>query len=189
MPASFMAAMSAMASPLLATEAAPMGHTRTLPATLARSSMKRVTEALSLTGVVLGMQQTAVNPPRAAAPGPAPIVSEHSCPGWRRWAGRSMKPGATIKPAASKPSASLGVAIFPAGASSFIFAPSRRTSRAASVLEAGSRTRPFLTSSMRGILLIGGAAILGRQGLGHRMGAVFMRAGDQQKQKRHANGD
>ncbi len=62
-PASRMAAISAMASPLLPTLAAPMGQTRTWPCALARSTMKRVMEALSLTGLVLGMQQTAVKPP------------------------------------------------------------------------------------------------------------------------------
>jgi len=83
-PASFMAAISAIASPLLPTDAAPIGHTRTLPATFARSRMNRVTEALSFTGFVFGMQQTAVNPPRAAARVPVSMVSEDSCPGSRR---------------------------------------------------------------------------------------------------------
>ena len=54
MPASFMAAISAMASPLLPTLAAPMGQTRTPAAVLARSRMKRVTLALSLTGLRVG---------------------------------------------------------------------------------------------------------------------------------------
>src|SRR5487761_192020 len=63
MPACFMAAISAMASPLLPTLAAPMGQTRTLAVALARSRMKRVTLALSLTGLVFGMQQTGGEPP------------------------------------------------------------------------------------------------------------------------------
>src|SRR2546425_6643051 len=66
-PACFIAAISASASPRLPVEAAPMGHTRALAAARARSRMKRVTEALSFTGFVFGMQQTAVKPPRAAA--------------------------------------------------------------------------------------------------------------------------
>ena len=78
MPASFMAAISAMASPLLPTLAAPIGQTRTPAAVLARSRMKRVTLALSLTGFVLGMQQTTVNPPRAAERVPVSMVSEDS---------------------------------------------------------------------------------------------------------------
>ena len=84
MPACFMAAISAMASPLLPTLAAPMGQTRTLAVALARSRMKRVTLALSFTGFVFGMQQTAVKPPRAAARVPVSIVSEDSWPGSRR---------------------------------------------------------------------------------------------------------
>ncbi len=71
---------------MLATLAAPIGHTWTLAATLARSRMKRVTLALSLTGLVLGMQQTAVKPPRAAARVPVSMVSEDSWPGSRRCA-------------------------------------------------------------------------------------------------------
>src|SRR5580704_11010379 len=62
-------------------------------------------------------------------------------------------------------------------------------SSAASVFDAGSRTRPFLTSSMRGVLLIGGAAILGRQRLRQGMRALFGRAGDEQKEQRHSNGN
>ena len=48
--------------------------------------MNRVTLALSFTGFVFGMQQTAVNPPRAAERVPVAIVSEFSCPGSRRCA-------------------------------------------------------------------------------------------------------
>ena len=75
-PAFFIAAISASASPLLPTEAAPMGQTRTAAEAAARSTMPRVTEALSFTGCVFGMQQTAVNPPRAAARVPVSIVSD-----------------------------------------------------------------------------------------------------------------
>ena len=71
----------------------------------ARSTIPRVTEALSFTGCVLGMQQTAVKPPRAAERVPVSIVSDISWPGSRRWQWRSMKPGATISPLASKISA------------------------------------------------------------------------------------
>src|SRR5690349_14870395 len=180
MPASFMAAISARASPSLATLAAPMGHTWTLAATFARSRMKRVTLALSLTGLVLGMQQTAVNPPRAAASVPVAMVSEDSWPGSRRCACRSMKPGATINPVASKISGDLPCESFPGCATSTILSPSRRTSRGASVCVAGSRTRPFLTRSMRGFL-----------GLILRCGDVaFFRGprGEQEKQ-RHSNGN
>src|SRR6266568_2655437 len=152
MPACFIEAISAIASPLLSTEAAPMGHTRTLAPAFARSRMKRVTEALSFTGFVFGMQQTAVNPPRAAARVPVSIVSEDSWPGSRRCACRSIKPGATISPLASKTSAFCGVTIFPAGATSFIVSASTRTSSAVSVFDAGSSTRPFLIRSIGGFL-------------------------------------
>src|SRR5712664_2584035 len=151
-PASFIAAISAIASPLLPTDAAPIGHTRTLPPTFARSKINRVTDALSFTGFVFGMQQTAVNPPRAAARVPVSMVSEDSCPGSRRCTWTSIKPGATIRPLASKTSASAGTAIFPAGPTSFIFSPSSSTSRAASAFDAGSTTRPFLISSIGGFL-------------------------------------
>src|SRR5271170_1706257 len=148
-PASFIAAISARASPLLPTEAAPMGQTWTGPAVAARSTMERVTEALSFTGWVFGMQHTAVKPPRAADCVPVSMVSDISWPGSRKWQWRSMKPGATIIPFASKISAP--------GAERFapVFemrSPSSKISSAASVSLAGSRTRPFLIRSIRAIL-------------------------------------
>src|SRR5271154_557464 len=149
MPASFMAPISASASPLLPTDAAPMGQTRTAAEAAARSTMPRVTDALSFTGCVFGMQQTAVNPPRAAARVPVSIVSDISWPGSRRWECRSMKPGATIMPWASKisaPSAERFAPVFE------MRSPSSKISRAASVSLAGSRTRPFLIRSIRAIL-------------------------------------
>src|SRR3989442_1241098 len=63
-----------------------------------------------------------------------------------------MKPGATIIPPASKMSVPGGAPTFPGGPTSAMRSPSRNTSLTASVLLAGSRTRPFLTSSMRGFL-------------------------------------
>src|SRR6266849_1991234 len=101
----------------------------------------------------------------------------------------SMKPGATIRPAASKISASLPRTIFPAGATSEIFPPSRRMSSGASVLVAGSRTRPFLTRSMRWVLYVGGTAIAGLFRLACRMRTVFGGAGDKQEKQRHTHGD
>src|SRR6267143_1162630 len=64
----------------------------------------------------------------------------------------SMKPGATINPLASKTCASCGAETFPAAPTSFIFSPSSRTSRAASLFDAGSTTRPFLIRSIGGFL-------------------------------------
>ena len=48
---------------------------------------------LSVTGSVLGIAQTAVNPPAAAARAPVAIVSTSSRPGSRRWQCTSMNPG------------------------------------------------------------------------------------------------
>src|SRR5215471_14315600 len=183
MPASRIAPISLMASPLLPTLAAPMGHTRTWPRALARSTIKRVMEALSLTGLVLGMQQTAVKPPRAAALVPVSMVSEFSWPGSRRWTCMSMKPGATMRPLASKISVRLTGEIEPGPAISAIVSPSRRRSRTASVLEAGSRTRPFLIRSMRGFLGLG--LRFGFQG---GMGALGG-ADHEQIEDGHAGGD
>src|SRR5712691_2912096 len=180
MPACFIPAISAIASPLLSTEAAPMGHTRTLAPAFARSRMKRVTEALSFTGFVFGMQQTAVNPPRAAARVPVSIVSEDSWPGSRRCACRSIKPGATTSPLASKTSAFCGATIFPAGATSFIFSSSTRTSSDASVFDAGSSTRPFLIRSIGGFLGFH---------FERRMRIGFCSAADEEIKNGHANGD
>src|SRR5437763_5446807 len=179
MPASFIPAISEIASPLLPSEAAPIGHTRTLPAAFARSRINRVTEALSFTGFVFGMQQTAVNPPRAAAFVPLSIVSDDSCPGSRRCACRSINPGATIKPFASSISAPAPAPIFPAGPTSLIFSPSTKTSSAASVLLAGSITRPFLISSIRGFLWLR---------FQRRMRPAFGRPRNHQVQDGHAHG-
>src|SRR6266850_8351041 len=98
-----------------------------------------------------------------------------------------MNPGATINPVASKSSALCGAVIFPAGATSRIVSLSRSMSMAASVLDRGSRTRPFLTRSMRRVLLIGGASILARLCLRHRMSAILTRTGDEQEKQRHSN--
>src|SRR6267378_678488 len=98
-----------------------------------------------------------------------------------------MNPGATINPVASKISTSCGTAIFPAGATSRMVSPSRSTSMAASVLDVGSRTRPFLTRSMRRVLLIGGTPIFLGHGFRHRMSAILTRTGDEQEKQRHSN--
>src|SRR5260221_14017355 len=99
--------------------------------------------ALSLTGLVFGMQHTEVKPPAAAALVPVSIVSECSKPGSRRGACMSMNPGATIRPVALKISAAVASKLGPMAA---IRSPSRSTSVMASWFEAGSMTRPFLIS-------------------------------------------
>src|ERR1700722_16340481 len=176
-PASFMAAISARASPLLPTDAAPIGQTRTMPWAAARSTIPRVTDALSFTGSVLGMQQTAVKPPRAAERVPVSIVSDISWPGSRRWQCRSINPGATIRPLASKTSASgaeILVAIFS------IRSPLRSTSCVESLPAAGLSTRPFFMSNIRSIL---GRIFL----LVFGCGSFHGRAADEVIQKGHAN--
>ena len=70
-----------------------------------------MTVALSFTGLVFGMQQIDVKPPAAAARAPVSMVSACSKPGSRRCTCMSIKPGATIRPVASKTSAPAAVEI------------------------------------------------------------------------------
>ena len=65
-------------------ETAPMGNTRARLASAARFKMNSVTDAESLTGVVLGIHATAVNPPATADAVPVATVSLCSWPGSRR---------------------------------------------------------------------------------------------------------
>src|SRR5262249_51514314 len=101
---------------------------------------------LSLTGSLLGMAQTAVNPPAAAALRPVATVSAYSRPGSRRCAWRSMKPGKTSRPFASRTCASGASRRSPNSATR---PSSRRTSKTPSRPAAGSTTRPPLSSSGR----------------------------------------
>src|ERR1700676_763951 len=183
-PACFIAAISESASPLLPSEAAPIGHTRTLETAAARSRMDRVTDTLSFTGRVLGMGHTAVNPPRAAARVPVSMVSDDSPPGSRRWQCKSINPGATIKFDASKISAPLArTASWPCGRTAAMRSPSSKMSRAESVPLAGSITRPLLISSMRKILFRGRVRAASghqkKQGHAHgeAVGDLFQNAG------------
>ena len=71
------------------------------PATRTPTAAARIrasTPGSSSAGVVFGIAQTVVKPPWAAAASPLAIVSASSLPGSRRWACRSMKPGATTTP-------------------------------------------------------------------------------------------
>src|SRR6516162_6107041 len=145
--------------------------------------MKRVIEALSFTGLVLGMQETAVRPPWAAACVPVSMVSEFSWPGSRRCTCKSINPGATRKPLASNVSAPSTSAIFPVGAISEIRSPSSRISRGASVWDAGSSTRPFLIRSMSRFL-----GCVFSFALERRMRS-FRSTGHQQVKNSHANRD
>src|SRR5580704_3164853 len=101
-----------------------------------------------------------------------------------------MKPGATMRPVASKISVEWSRAIRPGGATSAILSPSRRTSRGASVSVARSMTRPFLTRSMRGILFcIGGRRFPGLLHFGSGMRLLFRATHKKQEEQRHAHGD
>src|SRR5215471_3995169 len=146
--------------------------------------MKRVIEALSFTGLVFGIQHTAVNPPRAAASVPVSIVSEFSWPGSRRCTCMSIKPGATTKPEASKASTPESTGNLPGGAISLTRPSFSKTSLSASVFEAGSSTRPFLIRSMSSFLG-GWFASSGER----RMRAALRGANHQQIQDGHAHGN
>jgi len=73
---------------------------------------ERTVPAESIAGDVLGMQTTEVKPPRAAAAVPLATFSLAVWPGSRKWTCKSIRPGETIFPVASKVST-------PAGAESF----------------------------------------------------------------------
>ncbi len=142
-PASFNSAMSARASPLLPRVMEPAGRTRAKPASLARAWTNRATDALSQTGLVLGMATTVVTPPAAAARAPVAMVSFPSSPGSRRCTCRSTRPGRIHSPRQSTTwctSFSAGVA--GCSRTSFTRSPSITTVLVPSSFEEGSMTRP-----------------------------------------------
>ena len=102
-PASLSSCRGAISSPARPTVAAAMGQRRGPWGWVwaARSSMKRVTLALSLTGLVLAMHMTEPKPPRAAASRPVLMSSLYSKPGSRRWTWASTMLGMRIRPRAS----------------------------------------------------------------------------------------
>ena len=123
-----------------------MGNRRTT-ASRSGACIQRVISAESFTGLVLGMAQTAVKPPAAAAAVPVAMVSLCGWPGSRRCTCRSMKPGATMQPFAL--SVSFGEAFSMPGAASSATRPSRsRTSMSRSRPLAGSMTRPPVMSNV-----------------------------------------
>ena len=97
---------------------APRASPRGVPRTRSRTASARTgepdapaaawtrarTAGSSSAGDVFGMRQTVVNPPWAAAARPEATVSASSLPGSRKWAWRSMNPGATTTPRSSIPS-------------------------------------------------------------------------------------
>src|SRR5436309_2518254 len=143
-PAFFSSAMSASCSPFCPRDTAPIGYTRARFASAAFFSMYSVTPALSLTGVVFGMQATAVKPPATAAAVPVATVSLCSWPGSRRCTCMSMSPGTITKPFGISTTVVpvSTVRSFPTFA---IRSPSISTSNAPSRPLAGSTTRPPLS--------------------------------------------
>src|SRR5258708_6470592 len=101
-----------------------------------------VTARSSFGGTVFAIAQTAVNPPATAARVPVAIVSLCSCPGSRRCVCRSMKPGATTRPAASK-TGTLDLILL---STRDTRPSSMRTSSLASSSWLGSITRPLVMS-------------------------------------------
>ena len=79
----------------------PIGSTRTCALRLGGAQDVLDQPARSIGGSVLGIAQTVVKPPRAAASVPVAIVSLYSKPGSRRCVCRSTKPGQTTRPLAS----------------------------------------------------------------------------------------
>ena len=139
-PAAARSPSSASSFPARALLTAPIGRTRTD----ARASASRRTcsmiERLSIAGSVLGMAQTVVKPPRAAASVPVAMSSLYSRPGSRRCVCRSTKPGVTTSPRASiSPTPSAGRS----GPTAAIRPSSTSTSAVRSRPEAGSMTRPW----------------------------------------------
>ena len=84
-PACASSHISASSFPLLPLVTQPMGSTLTVPSWRAFSRTKSTVARVSIVGSVLGMAQTVVNPPRAAAAVPVAMVSLYSKPGSRRW--------------------------------------------------------------------------------------------------------
>ena len=85
-PASRRSAISVSSRPSCPRVIAPMGCTRTRPCSRALATIISVMARLSFTGRVLGIAQTRVKPPAAAARVPDTTSSLYSYPGSRRWA-------------------------------------------------------------------------------------------------------
>gem|GEM_PF-4343030 len=126
---------SASSRPASSSVMAPTGITwQWLAATPSVSTCSAVS-AVSVTGWVLAIAKTAVNPPRAAARDPDSTVSASSRPGSRRWVCRSTSPGSANSPSAS-------ITVDPMGWS---FA-NRPDSMKRSVLDPSGRVTPVMAS-------------------------------------------
>ena len=99
-PAFFRASLSVSSSPSRPRVTVPTG--RTLAGQGAeRVNISAIRSGLSSGGVVSPMQASVVTPPRTAAAVPEDRSSRSVWPGSRRWTCISIRPGATISPAAS----------------------------------------------------------------------------------------
>ena len=143
-PASFKACISVSFSPFSPTETAPIGRTWA-SALAAFSSIYFTVSALSHTGFVLGMAQTVVTPPAAAARHPEIISSLYSRPGSRKCTCKSISPGAKTSPEASM---ILSAEQFKALPKSAILPSTTRTSPTVSSFCEGSITCAFLNSKL-----------------------------------------
>src|SRR6185369_8275010 len=101
--------------------------------------------ALSLTGLVFGMQATAVKPPATAAAVPVATVSLCSCPGSRRCTCMSIRPGQTTRPAGTSTSLT-SASTSRSRPTRVMRVPSMSTSNTPSRPFAGSTTCPPLSS-------------------------------------------
>ena len=158
-PLRFIAAISAMVSPLLPTDAAPIGHTRTLPAGFGAIH----NEARHRRIVVhrLRVRHAAHRGKSAPRRGARPCFDSLGIflPGFAQVhmqidKSRRDNQSAGIKnfQAVARLPIAACRSFSRAATNLCILSPSSKTSSAASVFVAGSSTRPFLISSMRGIL-------------------------------------
>src|ERR1051325_1746971 len=176
-PASTSSPNSVSCSPFWPIDTAAIGETRAFPARAAWRSTKPTVAWLSVTGSVLGIAQTAVNPPAAAAIAPVAIVSACSKPGSRRCTWMSMSPGATTLPAASMTLAPGWAGMFRPTAS---IRPSRmRTSARSSLPRGGSITRPPRISR----------SVIAPARAGGGGGAPVGRPAGEEVEHRHPHGD
>ena len=103
---SAIAPISAKTFPSSPCVTAPIGKTSRRPALLPSRYTCSTTPALSATGEVLAIAESATYPPLTPAREPERTVSESSLPGSRRWVCRSTNPDITIIDVASRIAAS-----------------------------------------------------------------------------------
>ena len=98
---SAIAPISESVSPLRPCVTAPIGKTSSKPASCPKRYTCSTTPAVSATGDVFAIAESAVKPPFAPALLPDKTVSASSLPGSRRWVCKSTNPGKTTQPFAS----------------------------------------------------------------------------------------